>query len=52
MTGTHVMFDEAHMTVPAAQAPLAAQALQRLGYYTRESWIDADVMQTFQADAN
>ena len=36
-TGQHVLFDEAHMTVPAAKAPLAAQALQRLGYYVRES---------------
>ena len=39
-TGRHVLFDEAHMTVPAAKAPFAAQALQRLGYYVRESWID------------
>jgi len=39
-TGRHVLFDEAHMTVPAGKAPLAAQALQRLGYYVRESWID------------
>jgi len=52
MTRTHVMFDEAHMTVPAAKAPLAAQALQQLGYYTRESWIDYEVMQEFDADKN
>ena len=52
MTGTHVMFDEAHMTVPAAKAPLAAQALQRLGYYTRESWIDDEVLQEYDADRN
>ena len=32
--GTHALFDEAHFTVPASQAPLAAQALQRLGYTT------------------
>ena len=50
MNGTHVMFDEAHMTVPAAKAPLAAQALQRLGYYTRETWIDTAVLQEQQAD--
>ena len=52
MTGTHVMFDEAHMTVPAAKAPLAAQALQRLGYYTRETWIDTAVSQEHEADVN
>ena len=37
--GQHVVFDEAHMTTPAAHAPLAAQALQRLGYYVHESWV-------------
>jgi deoxyuridine 5'-triphosphate nucleotidohydrolase len=42
---THVIFDEAHMTEKAAQAPLAAQTLQRLGYYAREDWID-DVVNT------
>ena len=52
MNGTHVMFDEAHMTVPASHAPLAAQALQRLGYYTRESWIDDTVKQEQSADIN
>ena len=52
MTGTHVMFDEAHMTVPAAKAPLAAQALQRLGYYTRETWIDEEILQEHHADRN
>jgi dUTPase len=30
--GTHAIFDEAHMTVPYENAPIAAQALQRLGY--------------------
>ena len=30
--GSHVIFDEAHTTVPAHKTPLAAEALQRLGY--------------------
>lgn len=34
--GHHVIFDEAYMSVPSVQQPLAAQALQRLGYMTRE----------------
>ena len=34
--GTHVLFDEAHMTTPAGKAPLAAQTLQRLGYSNKE----------------
>ena len=38
-TGTHVIFDEAHMSVAASKAPLAAQTLQRLGYYSKEDWI-------------
>ena len=29
---THALFDEAHFTVKHADAPLAAQALQQLGY--------------------
>ena len=37
---THVNFDEAHLSVPARKAPLAAEALQRLGYSNRESWTD------------
>ena len=37
-TCTHVIFDEAHLSVPARKAPLAAEALQRLGYSHRESW--------------
>ena len=37
--GQHVIFDKAHMSVPAGKAPLAAQALQRLGYYVKESWV-------------
>jgi len=40
-SGTHVLFDEAHMSVAAQKAPLAAQALQRLGYSVRESWMRA-----------
>jgi dUTP pyrophosphatase len=39
-TATHAIFDEAHFTVPASQAPLAAQTLQRLGYYAKEDWKD------------
>ena len=37
--GQHVVFDEAHMTTPAGYAPLAAKALQCLGYYVHESWV-------------
>ena len=48
--GTHVLFDEAHMTVPANKAPLVAQALQRLRYYAREQWIDAAIIQEHTAD--
>lgn len=33
--GQHIIFDEAHMTIPAGYAPLAAQALQRLGYHVK-----------------
>ena len=32
--GVHALFDEAHFTSPKASAPLAAQALQVLGYST------------------
>ena len=39
-TATHVIFDEAHMSNRSGSAPLAAQTLQRLGYYSREDWID------------
>ena len=35
--GSFVEFDEAHMSVPAQAAPLAAQALQRVGYYIKET---------------
>ena len=35
----HVVFNKAHMTTPAGYAALAAQALQRLGYYVHESWV-------------
>jgi deoxyuridine 5'-triphosphate nucleotidohydrolase len=37
---THVIFDEAHFSQPANKAPLAAQTLQRLGYYAKEDWIE------------
>jgi deoxyuridine 5'-triphosphate nucleotidohydrolase len=50
--GQHVLFDEAHMTVPAGRAPLAAQALQRLGYYVRETWIDHAVQSEYNADVH
>jgi deoxyuridine 5'-triphosphate nucleotidohydrolase len=49
--GTHLIFDEAHMSVPARKAPLAAQALQRVGYYNREQWIDDAVRREFSADS-
>ena len=38
-----MIFDEAHMTVPAGRAPLAAQALQRLDYHLHESWIQHEI---------
>ena len=41
-TSTHVIFDEAHYTTNANQAPLAAQTLQRLGYYMKEDYLDDD----------
>ena len=37
-SGHHVIFDEAHMTAPHMEAPLAAQALQQLGYTVREKF--------------
>ena len=37
--GAHVYFDECHMTTPAGKAPLAAEALQRLGYNQSETWV-------------
>lgn len=40
--GRHALFDEAHFTVPAAKAPLAAQTLQRLGYLQKESWLNLE----------
>lgn len=36
-----------HMTVPAARA---AQALQRLGYYVSESWIDTTATSEYRSD--
>ena len=38
-SATHIIFDEAHFTTPANKAPLAAQSLQRLGYYAKEDWV-------------
>jgi dUTP pyrophosphatase len=38
--GTHFIYDKAHMTIPVSKAPLAAQTLQRLGYYSKEDWIE------------
>ena len=49
--GTHLIFDEAHYSVPARKAPLSAEALQRLGYYNREQWIDENVQSQFKADS-
>ena len=31
------------MATPAAKAPLAAQALQRLGYHQNESWVTKEI---------
>ena len=39
------------MTVPAGHAPLAAQALQRLGYYVNESWVDDEIIAQGKAEA-
>ena len=49
--GQHVVFDEAHMTVPAGHAPLAAEALQRLGYYVNEKWIQQETDKQVEAEA-
>ena len=46
--GQHVIFDEAHMTTPAGYAPLAAQALQQLGYHFKESWIQEAQQEEYQ----
>ena len=35
--GSWVDFDEAHMSIPQQMAPLAAQALQRVGYHLQEN---------------
>jgi hypothetical protein len=37
---THVIFDEAHLSSKSKDVPLAAETLQRLGYYAREDWLD------------
>ena len=50
--GHYVVFDEAHMTVPAGHAPLAAQALQQLGYYVNESWVHEEIIEQGKAAAN
>ena len=42
--GQHVVFNKAHMTVRAGHAPLAAQALQWLGYYVNESWVQDETI--------
>ena len=42
--GSFIEFDEAHMSVPAQKAPLAAQALQRVGYYINEPENDTPVL--------
>ena len=34
-----VLFDEAHMSVPAQYAPIAVQALQRVGYHVNEEYV-------------
>ena len=55
-TGQHVIFDEAHMTMSVGHAPLAAQALQWLGYYVKETQVaeekkaaaDQECQQTLQ----
>jgi dUTP pyrophosphatase len=39
------LMKQAHMTDKASQASLAAQTLQRLGYYANKDWID-DVLHT------
>lgn len=49
--GTHVIFDEAHMSVPARKAPLASEALQRVGYYNHEQYINDDIRDEFKADS-
>lgn len=49
--GTHVVYDEAHMTVPAIRAPLAAQALQRLGYHRNEKYVE-EMLQAAQEQKN
>ena len=40
---THAIFDEAHFTVPRAKAPLAALALQNLGYHKQnETYVNGE----------
>ena len=39
-TAAYAIFDEAHFTTTAAETPIAAQTLQRLGYYVKEDYLD------------
>lgn len=48
----HLQFDEAHTSVPAALAPLAAEALQRLRYYNCKQWLDSDLREEIEQDKN
>ena len=49
---THLVFDEAHFSQPAHKAPLAAQTLQRLGYYAKEDWIKDEHIPTLPSTFN
>ena len=51
-TGQHVIFDEAHMTVPAGHAPLAAQALQRLDYFVKETKVEDEKKARLNSNIN
>ena len=42
LQGNIVIFDEAHLTSKSKDVPLAAETLQRLGYYSRNDWMDDD----------
>jgi deoxyuridine 5'-triphosphate nucleotidohydrolase len=50
--GTHVIFVEAQMSVPARKAPLSAEALQRVRYYNWEQWINGRFCDEFKADSS
>ena len=49
---THVIFDEAHMTTPAKYTPVAAQTLQRLGYYSKEIYQQNEIDGIWTVDTN